>query len=153
MSLEILGIRLHADYSGTTKLPHRRITISCCLLEKSLLWGREAFVHYLQLKQSFISQWRVPNGMIKIAERDFFFPALLPPPMWNEELLFLLFYTLHNFLCLEGFHVWFFSYIAFQNTLFRGDAFQKTSLFCSLALEERHMWKRFQIPCFLNEIT
>lgn len=117
-------------------------------MEKLLLWGWEGFVHYLQLKRSFIFLPRVPVGLIKIAERD-----LIPASIWSEELLLLLFYTLNNFLCLEGFHVWSSSYMAFQNTFFRGDAFQKTSLFCWLALEERHMWKRFKILCFLSEIN
>lgn len=49
------------------------------ILEKSLLWGREAFVHYLQLKQSFMSLLRMPKGLIKIAERD-----LIPIPLPSQ---------------------------------------------------------------------
>lgn len=80
MSLETLGLCLCADYSRTTNLPHRHTSVSYSVLEKSLLWGREAFVHSLQLKQSFISLPRVPKGLIKIAERD-----LIPAPLPSQS--------------------------------------------------------------------
>lgn len=90
MSSETLGLCLDADYGNTTNLPHSHCSVSYSVLEKSLQWCREIFVHYLQLKLLFISLPGVQRGWLTQLKGIWFLlpPILLSPHHFEERICF-----------------------------------------------------------------